>query len=508
MSHSQHHPQYEEFLEDWGLLRDSYKGSRAIKRAGVKYLPPTPGHILDGMGSVTDVGYRAYEAYKLRAVYPDFFREGVATIIGILNAKDTIVNLPPEMEYLRERATSGGESLATVLRKVHQEQLITGRVGLLADMLENPSQANPEVYIQTYTAESITNWDDGSFNQGFNKLNLVVLDESGFERVDTFNWTKVEKFRVLSLGAIGENEPLGAYNVQIYDGSDVDTSTADVTPILRGRTLKEIPFVFIGPRDLESDPDDAPLLGLARLCLTVYLGEADYRHTLYMQAQDTLVIIGGTRGNDGPTNSLRVGAGARIDVEIGGDVKYVGIGSSGLPEQRQALEADRNQAAVRTGQLLAPGKMSMESGEALKTRVAAQTATLTSIAISSAQGLQKLLRIIARWHGADENVVKVIPNLDFTNVAIQGQDLVQLVTAKNSGYPLSYKTLFDIAADRGLTKNTFEEELKLIEADPKSLVDRAAALLAPPQANTPVKAAGGPDKTPVDVKPPSNVPKK
>jgi hypothetical protein len=507
MSFTQTHPKYDAMSGNWRMLRDSYQGEGAIKMGGVIYLPATPGHILDGMTTSSEAGSIAYEAYKLRAVYPDFFREGVATIIGILNAKEATITLPAQLEYLREKASIDGDGLLSLLRKMHEEQLVTGRVGMLADLPTNPDQANPQVYIQLYGAETIVNWDSGTFNQGFNKLNLVVLDESGYERSGSYNWAKVEKFRVLSLGAIAENEPLGSYYVEVFEDSSMEVSANRISPTLRGRSLAEIPFVFVGPKDLATDPDMPPLLGLARMCLTIYRSEADYRHTLFMQAQDTLVIIGGTKG-DNSGNTMRVGAGARIDVDMGGDVKYVGIGSGGLPEQRQALEADRNQAAVRTGQLLAPGKMSMESGEALKTRVAAQTATLTSIAIAAAQGLQRILRIIARWHGADESLVKVLPNLDFTNVAIQGQDLVQLVTAKNSGYPLSYKTLFDIAADRGLTKNTFEEELKLIEDDPKSLVDRAAALLAPPQANTPVKAAGGPDKTPVDVKPPSNVPKK
>ena len=506
MSFTQTHPKYDEFRQEWQMLRDSYKGDAAIKRAGATYLPPTPGHIIDGMTSSSEAGYIAYEAYKLRAVYPDFFRQGVATIIGILNAKETTIILPPAMEYLRENASIQGEGLASILRKVHEEQLITGRVGLLADMSENPDQVTPKVYIQLYEAESIVNWDDGSFNQGFNTLNLVLLNESGYQRTNSFSWELVDKYRVLSLGAIAENEPIGTYHVEVFEDGGLSNSVSQVSPMLRGRSLQEIPFVFIGPKDLNPNPDEPPLMGLARMCLTLYRGEADYRHTLFMQAQDTLVIVGGTKG-DNTGSTLRVGAGARIDVEMGGDVKYIGIGSGGLPEQRLSLEADRNQAAVRTGQLLAPGKMSMESGEALKTRIAAQTATLTSVAIAAAQGLQRMLRIIARWHGVDETVVKVIPNLDFTNVSIKGQDLVQLVTAKNSGYPLSYKTLFDIAADRGLTNNTFEEEVALIESDPQILTEKAAALLAPPSGNNPIGAAGGPQKTLVNVTPPSNVPK-
>ena len=505
MSITQIHPAYAEYLERWSLLRDCYSGEDAIKEAGITYLPPTPGQVLDGMGAVgANAGEAAYQAYKARAVFPDFFSVGIETLIGILNAKETKIELPAELDYLRNKAMLNGEKLSSVIRKIHEQQLIIGRVGLLADLPAVVS-TNPEQYIELYNAEKILNWDDGAFNDGFFKLNLVVLDESGYERHDKFNWKKVNRYRVLTLGGIAENEALGSYQCGTTTvNGDLDTVTLS-TPVIRGEPLQEIPFIFVGAKDLSSAPDKPPLLGLAQLCMQIYRAEADYRYTLFMQGQDTLVVVGGIRQSlselpnmASATNALRVGAGARIDVEIGGDAKYVGIGATGLPEQRTALENDRNQAAVRTGQLLAPGKMSMESGEALKTRVAAQTATLTSVAIAAAAGLEQLLRIMAAWQGADPDEVKVIPNLDFTNVAIAGQDLVQLLTAKNLGMPMSYATIHAIMVDRGLTKNTFEQEMALIEKDPKRLTEIAAMLAAPPQANNPTLSGGGPSKKPGD----------
>ena len=500
------HPQYDKKKEDWQLCRDSFDGDTVVKDKGHEYLPPTPGQIVDGFFGGNADARAAYEAYKARAVFPDFFTMGVETLIGILNSKEAQIELPPELEYLRTEATLTGEGLGAVLRKVHEQQLITGRVGLLADLPVNPDQTNPKQYISLWNAETILNWDDGSFNDGFNVLNLVVLDESGYERMDGYEWREVKKYRVLTLGEVGENEPLGVYK------SGVASETEDVnwvTPVLKGKSLDTIPFVFIGPKDMDITPDTPPLLGLARLCMVIYRGEADYRFCLFMQGQDTLVVVGGMRA-DATTNqdSIRVGAGARIDVDQGGDAKYVGVGGDGLAEQRMALEADRSLAAVRTGQLLAPGKMSMESGEALKTRVAAQTATLTSVAIAGAAGLEQALRKMAKWQGADPAKVKVSPNLDFTNVAIAGQDIVQLLTAKNLGAPLSYQTIFEVLKDHGLTRNDFETEMELIRKDPKELVELAKALVAPPQANNPTQSAGGPKKTPDAAPIVSNKPKK
>ena len=499
------HPQYDSMVETWRMLRDSYNGECAVKEKGSTYLPPTPGMVLDGL-KANDPGLASFQNYIARAVYPDFFEVGISTLIGILNAKDTVIELPPQLDYLREKAMLNGQGLKAVIRKIHEEQLITGRLGLLADLPQIVDPANPETYIDIYKAEAILNWDNGSFNDGFDKLNMVLLDESGYKRNGNFAWEEVERYRALTLGALDSTTPMGIYSQQVADGTSFD-SAQSTTPVLRGETLDEIPFVAIGPKDICIDPDRPPLLGLAQLCMIIYRGEADYRQSLFMQGQDTLVVVGGVRARSpNQEDELRVGAGARIDVEINGDAKYVGVSSTGLPEQRSAIVADRELAAVKTGQLLAPGKMSMESGEALKTRIAAQTATLTSIALAAAAGLEMLLKKIAKWHRADPAAVKVIPNLDFTNVAIAGQDIVQLVTAKNLGYPISYETLFAVGKERGLFKGTFEEEVVRIEKDPKLLTERAI-LLAAPQGNNPTQSAGGPQKTPDKSPVKSNKPK-
>lgn len=510
------HPDYDEMYPDWVMLRDSEAGEKRIKEKTVKYLPPTPGQVLDGMnpnGSCVNpknAGYVSYTNYLMRAVYPDFFGEGIQTLVGVLNDKAAKITLPEDMKYLEEDCTFNHETIHTLLRQVHTEILTTGRCGLFADLPKAPDQLDPRQYLAMYKADKILNWDDGSFNEGFNKLNMVLLDESGYKRDDNFVWKLTNKCRVLTLGALGANEPLGVYQ---YAESEDNPGLVDLdftAPQFRGRTLQEIPFVFVGPTDMATKPDKPPLLGLARLCMTIYRSEADYRYSLFMQGQETLVVVGGLRpsvSSTGVEEPLRVGADARIDVEAQGDAKYIGISSAGIPEQRAAIEADRQLAAVRTGQLLAPGKMSMESGEALKTRVAAQTATLTSIALAAAASLQEILRKVARWRGSDPDKVHVVANLDFTSYNIQGQDVVQLITAKGLGAPLSMRTIHTTLRERGLTRNTFEEEVAEIKADPKELTDLLPANQENAQSlagNNPTASAGGPAKSTQGKKAPSN----
>lgn len=506
------HPKYQQAFRRWELMRDSMEGESAIKALGPKYLPPTPSQILDGMKpglyspegckDTNNLGLVSYHNYVSRAHYPDFFKEGVRTVLGILNAKPARVVMPKQMEYLLTNATPNGQSLETLLRLIHLEQLVVGRIGLLADFKTPKTPGEERPYIAPYLTETITNWDAGEHVNGQHKMNLIVLNECGKVR-NGFEWEDAKKWRVLRLSGATEStdEASGVYQFATTEDAGADLNELAFTPAnIQGRNLEELPFVCIGPTDLDPNPDEPPLDGLAELCLLIYRGEADYRYTLFMQGQETLVISGSvvqrelSQDGTGKQAPIRVGADSAIELTTGGTAEYIGISSSGLPEQRSALEADRNRAAVKTGQLLQPGKASMESGEALKTRVAAQTATLTSVAKAGAEGLQTILRVIAKWMGLNPEEVSVTPNLDFTNFHIQGQDIVQLITAKRLGAPLSMKSIHDIMRERGLTRLDWEQELEEIRKDPEELVKFLLQDSAD-TGNNPTASAGGPQKS-------------
>jgi len=319
--------------------------------------------------------------------------------------------------------------------------------------------------IVMYNELAVRNWDDNAVMDDDVDLRLVVLDESGYEMSEDLEWDFKNKYRVLALvGNDGEISPSGEYaSALLNEGDDVRGELLDV-PSLSGSTLDKIPFVFVNSKDLSPSPDNPPLDGLARLCLAIYRGEADYRQNLFMQGQDTLVQIGSAVEED---EVVRTGAGSRIDVPIGGDAKYIGVTSQGLPEQRQALENDYKRAIQKSGQLLDSTSKAKESGDALRIRVAAQTATLPQLAKTGAAALEKVLRALARWYGANEEDVVVTPNLNFTEADLNGETLVQIVTAKSLGAPLSEESLHEWMREQGFTKLEYEKELdKILSEEP------------------------------------------
>jgi hypothetical protein len=315
-----------------------------------------------------------------------------------------------------------------------------------------------------YQAEAMINWDQGERTTNvIDSLNLVVLDESEYVRTDMFNWEMVNKYRLLMLGDPIVNEgPLGGvYSAGVFEQGATEFNEATMLiPSIRGTTLQKIPFTFINSKDVVPDPDDPALLGLANLVLTIYRGEADYRQSLFMQGQDTLVVIG-----DAEEKTYRTGANSSIGLPTGGDAKFIGVDSQGLVEMRSALENDYSRAAQKGGQLLDSVSREKESGDALKVRVAARTSTLNQVALAGAFGLQQSLRDIAIWTGSNPEEVIVTPNLDFVDDTMAGKELIDLLTAKTLGAPLSQESIHLTMQTRGMTEKTLDEEIAAIEAE-------------------------------------------
>ena len=458
------HPLYSAMETVWELCRDNYLGEDRIKDQGVKYLPPTASMELDGM-KTGEIGHKRYEAMKLRAAFHEYFKAGVETHIGYLHQKPADIKLPAQLEYLRTRATANGEPLIALLRRINEEQLITGRVGIMLDLPAGESTI-AEPYIALYTAEAILNWDESDDKEDYNSLNLVVLNESGFVRGDDFTWKIKDKYRVLQYGDITENEKIlsSVYSFGIFDDAKYNSANMQVAK-LTGKPCEEIPFVFINSKDAIPEPDQPPLLSLARMSMSIYRSEADYRENLHMQGQDTLVTIGGVRnpnGLPGEDDAIRTGTGSRIDVELGGDAKYIGVTSTGLAEQRQALEADKNRAEFKSGNAIDSSNSKQESGKALGIRLGAQTATLNQIAYAGAGGLEKLIKILAVWKGANPDEVVINPNVEFTDVELGGQEIVYLMTGRSMGAPLSKESIHDLMVARGYTKFDYDTELEKI----------------------------------------------
>jgi len=450
-------------------MADTYEGQRVVKEKGEKYLPATSAHRIDGYPSPGTIGYEDYLAYKERAVYPDFVRDAVKRLVGLMTKKPANIQLPTQLESMRDRATVDGESLQVLLGKIFEAQLRKGRFGLLIDA---PTGLGPQAlpYVATYEAENVINWNTTPSVNGGKDIDLVILDESTKVMDENLEWSDEVKYRIV------RRSPTGQYETAVGSEEQVPSQLQFTAPSISGRTLPGVPFVFVNTVDIIPEPDRPPLLGLSDICLSIYRGEADYRQSLHMQGQDTLVVKGAKQAqgpaanarNVGPnsaTGTTRVGAGSRIDVPADGDASYIGVSSQGLPEQRQAIENDREQADKAGASLLNFTDPNESSGIALETRTAANTASVIAIARIGAEALSRILKSCATWVGASPDDVVVEPNTDFVDITLAGADLLAFVTAKTSGAPIAWQTIHRQMREKDITTYTFEEELEQIKLE-------------------------------------------
>lgn len=487
------HPNYTTRLPDWEQMGECYAGERIIKQRRTKYLPPTTGMVLDGIEKTgPDGGKEAYDAYLARAVFPDFVKQGIEAMVGIMHREAARVEVPEVMKPMLENISGTGESIQMFLRRMNEWQLLYGRAGILVDVPTGQTVDKAKPYLSLYAAPRIINWDDGARIEGKQHLEFVVLDESDDERTAGFEWEFKNRYRICQMsGSIPTNNELpppnpvnnatGVYRTAKVEQNDADlTNAAWTNPSLGGKTLDAIPFIFVNTKDLASSPDDPPLLGLSNLCLAIYRGEADFRQNLHMQGQDTFVIIGAE-----DEKKTRLGAGARVSLPRDGDAKFVGVGADGLQAQKEAIDADKAMAAELTSRLFDSTGTSYQSGEALRIRVSAKTATLRTIALTGAEALRQALVLMARWMNVSEAEIEKIvvePNTDFADTSAASRTALELQQAKTMGFPLSQKSLHRFAAQQGLTVLTFEEEQAEIEKEPPPV---------PPQAGIGGQAAGG-----------------
>lgn len=438
------HPEYDRVLPEMILVRDFYDGERAVKEKTTTYLTPTVAQKIDGM-TKGSAGLASYEKYLEGARCPDLVKQAIETMLGLMHKEDAVITVPPKMEPLLGAITQQGGSIQSLIRRINEQQLISGRCGLLLDADENKDAP----YISLYHGESIRNWGEITSKDGLvSQLKMVVLDEP-FESVDDFKWMKKESYRVLSLFRDGELPPI--YKTGVFE--DIYDESAMHPVMLIGNTLQDIPFVFINTKTHLSTPDLPPLLGLAYRVLGIYRSEANYRYHLYMQSQDTLVRVGHMGDK---TEPVRIGAGAVLDVNIGGDAKFIGVNSGGLSEERLAIERDYDRAESMAMKFLE--KKAAESNDALITRKNSQTSSMTQIAKTSAEAVEIILKKMALWMGLNPDDVRVTAYTDFGDSLITASDVISLETAKTMGALISQETIHERMRESGLTDKTLEEE--------------------------------------------------
>lgn len=406
--YEQSHKEYDNRQKEWEKIRDCLDGEDAIKNG--PYLPMLSGH-----------KYDEYIGYKERAVWYGATARTVQGLAGALLRKPPSLEMPEQLLALTQNITQTGITFPMFAKTVAEEVLAFGRYGLLVDVAENGS----EPYFAGYKCEQIRNWRTEVVN-GVPRLVQVVLKECiETPGEDGFGVEERERYRVLQL--VGER-----YVVDLYTENDEGKyDHTQLTPVIRGRALTDIPFLFINPFSLTAETSRSLLLDLASLNIHHYRVSADWRHALYFTSLPQPWVSGITEeGKVWQIGSSRV---LQLPPEAkAGMLEFTGQGIGALERAMAALE---KRMAVLGARLLEDQQAQAETAEAVRMRHAGENSTMAAIADTLGRAFEAAFRWMAQWKGLNSKgeAIKVRMNTDFVDAPLNPQEILALVGAWQSG---------------------------------------------------------------------------
>lgn len=457
------HPLYEAFAEAWERMRDAADGEDSVKLAGQRHLP-----MKSGMKALTDLKAQeaAYDAYRLRAEFPEWVAPTIRGAVGMMHDVPATIALPARLEHLIERATPDGLTLDELHRRITTEVLTVGRVCLVVVVVDGLP------LIATYAAERAQNWDgDGD------ALTYLVLNETDRRRDPATNtWRDVRRYFELEVRERGYQARRWT---QDADGKLVPGEwEAAAAGDFNASPIPQVPAVFVNTLDRTSSPDDIPLYGLAKTALRSYTVDADYRLALHITAEPTPYVT----GYEDPVQAVKdgatprsIGASALWVLPPGASAGFLEFSGAGVGAMQAEKDACRRAAVMQGAQMFADDAASQESGKARALRLNAQTVTFKHVALVSAAGLERALRMAATFVGQDPKAITVSPYLDWLTPSLEPAEITALSALWEKG-AISWPTLFD-RLQRGRVVSADvdpDDEMKLIQ---KESEERAAAAL-------------------------------
>ena len=452
------HKDYATMLPKWKRCRDTVSGQDAIQAAGELYLP-----------RLKDQTDSDYNAYKLRAQFYNAIWRTINALQGMIFRKEPTIEVAPSVDELLDDVTMSGIDFQIFAQQTVIEVLTSGRVGLLVDY---PSQSvegmtaadaaklNLRPSIQKYNAETIINWRTGRIGNR-NILTLVVLTENSVSLKNEFIEECETHYRVLDLFK-------NKYRVRVFrinKNKEDEQIGADLFPVMNGKPLDYIPFVFIGIDDTTSEVDEPPLIDLVDVNLAHYRMNADYAHGLHFTGLPTAVISGYTKENE--NEKLYVGsASAWVFPDPQASATFLEFTGQGLTAIKDALDRAEQQMAILGARLLSSEKKDVETAQTAQIHRAGESSILSAISQTISIGLTKALNIFSEWAGsAGEWSIDL--NREPLTIGMTSQELTAILQSWQAGMPgFSDQGVFDILQKREIIDPdiTLEDEQARIES--------------------------------------------
>lgn len=431
------HKQYQDHSRQWRIMDDCYAGSEAIKHGphSLEYLPPYPSD-LDDM--------RVYGIRKSNSHFTNCVRPLIDEIVGLMNAREPLIRFgedkneesPPEVLDLRHNATDQHDGLTGLKQRVNFAQVMHGRYLLLLDVVTpDGNKKKPRFLIREYPAAKILDGETTTVG-GETRIAWVLLDES----TETFDpdskeWTHEKKFRVLGIDGAGLHYscPLSGKDAdeQWREFDLADPPPQAERPNFKGTFLRFIPAAVVNvTRQGILDYQPVPFIDIANMAIIAYRVHSMYMSAVFNYCRPTLVGVNVEPQKDEEGRPVPFVLGGYIGVNTlpgsedskSSGLSFLEIDPSGLSEMREAVNHLMQQLQGVSVRTLLEGAGASASGEALRLRTKAGTATFSQIDTAGAKAIEQILVYAARWAGAapEEADARITFNADTSYV---GADL-------------------------------------------------------------------------------------
>lgn len=457
------HPQWNNNIYQWVMVKDAMMGESAIKRQSELYLPmpaamkleqakaPSsakithntsfdPKDIHNHLTSTLNPNYHPnepYMAYKMRAQFPEITSTIHRGLVGMAIKNDPDWELPSSMKYLEENFTKSGSGIIDFFNYIVNQVLESGRVGILVDIDEKDGL--PKVV--TYAAENIADWTAKTASADETEMSSAILTEMDGE-------DEIE----LHL-AVRD----GMYSIDKHKDDKLLEEGEPITYL--GKFLDKVPFVVAGSTDITPDVDIAPMASIARTAIQIYQMDADLRQGEYMSCNPSLVISG--IGEEFTPKAIGSTV-AIILPDSGAKAYYPSTDTSALNHVSNRIDNLYDKAIQQGVALLGGGKA--ESGDALRIRRESSTTTLTTAVKSAGKAIKAVLGYIAEFTGNKPDSIDFTPNTEFGISTMDPAQQTALVNTWMAG-AMSKPTMLDNFRKAGMLQKgeTVEDEMDRID---------------------------------------------
>lgn len=423
MAVNSQHKDYANSLSIWKKCRDVSSGQEAVHAAGQVYL--------DKLSGQNDAEYRAYLA---RALFYNATQRTIDAMSGLLFRKDPQITIPDAVKPWLENIDLNGNTLDNLLQDIADDLLTVGRYGLLVDfpnvaVSSSLTQANAEAenirpFLVRYKAESIINWATTTINN-IKTLALVILEEIYAEPKTEFEYREITQYRVLDLFE-------GKYRQRVFRKlKQAFILHEEVFPLMNGKNITEIPFIFFSSKDNDSKIQKVPILDLVNVNLSHYKTTADLEHGAHFTGLPTAVITGHRLSEN---ERLRIGSSeAWVFSEPEAKAFYLEFTGVGLTNLLELQKSKEDKMAALGARMLADEKAAAETAETHLIKRQGENSALSTIAEAISSGMTKALEIITVWGGFDPTEVYLEINKDFIPSSMTAQDLTAIVSVWQAG---------------------------------------------------------------------------